>query len=258
MSQVLKGLPKQQYSLVVSDYSTRNEFAANADRAMPAASIIKLLIALSVVQRNPTAFKDSTVVKTRVLVAASSVISKPLKRIPVAELLRLMIVKSDNVAANALIDYAGHSNIRATALHLGLHSTELDGYFRDTAGLIHRARTSARDVQTILFWLIRTARTTASIHQQNALQILNLMTQQEDRRLIEAGLPNAITVANKTGQVSGVLNDASVIDPYGTGPVLATFLNAGVLDLNTTMQSFVRVGYVIFDHLYASLLNARP
>jgi beta-lactamase class A len=93
-------------------------------------------------------------------------------------------------------------------------------------------------------------------HQQNALRILDVLLHQTDRRLIEAGLPSAVLVGNKTGEVSGTLNDVTIVDPFGANPIAVSLLMTGIYDYGLAVRTFNKIGFVIFASIYDNLVRS--
>ena len=258
ISLALQGFHGFDYGAVVRRLGTADRIAINPNVPLAAASINKILIAISIVRRSTAALNQYVHIDSQAFAASSAYIDRKSRAVSLYDLLRLMIVQSDNVAANALLLHVGRNEIRDTKLALGLSSTDIHDLFEDRSASKSYGTTCAKDVDMMLSWIETASKTPqASMQQQKALQLLTLMTEQADRRLLEAGLPRALVVANKTGQVDGVLNDSSIIDPFSVQPVYASFLCSNVNDVGRALRVFRNIGYALFNYLYPTLVHAQ-
>ena len=81
--------------------------------------------------------------------------------------------------------------------------------------------------------------------------MLQILSQQEWREKIPAGLPDGLFVANKTGGVSGTSNDAAIVyTPTGTPIVMVVYWKG--LDYETRLRAdaaIAAIARVVYDHL---------
>jgi beta-lactamase class A len=148
--------------------------------------------------------------------------------VPVHELARLMIVRSSNFATNLLIDRLDPARINARARALGADSIEVRRGVEDQkaydAGIINS--TTARDLAILLRALA--AGTSASPASTQVM--LEILSAQEFRDGIPAGLPAGVRVANKTGTITGIHHDAAIVFPTGRSPYVLVILTRGFAD----------------------------
>lgn len=104
-------------------------FSYQAEKLFPAASTIKLGIALYVAEHEVDTSKTVTL-KTRVAGAGVLHLLTEKSTWQIAELVQLMLSVSDNTAANALIDYYGMSTMQSW-LHHRYPSANVQRYFMD-------------------------------------------------------------------------------------------------------------------------------
>jgi len=206
----------------------------DADALFPAASIIKLVILVGIVREideRRLRWSDTFVVRRPEIVAGSeSFGSAPSgSRASVRRLVDAMIAQSDNTAGNVLADHLSFSRINGVAESLGLSRTVMRRHFMDFAA---RARgvdntTCAADIGALLLGIARGARGGASAvaGPQGCRAMMNVMLAQEDRETIPAGIGRHVPIANKTGVLDDVRNDAAVVDPYGDNPYVLVLLS---------------------------------
>lgn len=150
------------------------------------------------------------------------------RRVPVRELLERMIVRSSNLATNALIAIIGAERANATARALGATNIRVlrgveDGkaYARGMNNM-----TTARDLAALL----------AAIEQGRAASpastraMRDILLRQEFNDEIPAGLPPGTPVAHKTGSITAVLHDAAIVYPRGETPYVLVVLTRGIPD----------------------------
>lgn len=131
----------------------RERLAWNDDRVFPAASVIKLALALEVLcaiaegslqASEPLLLRDEDkVVGSGVLVGL-----QPGLRLPIADVLHLAMAISDNTAANLLVDRVGADAVNARLATLGLTTTRLAGRIFREGG--ESSRTTAAELVTLL------------------------------------------------------------------------------------------------------------
>jgi beta-lactamase class A len=217
------------------------EISLNADERFPTASIIKVVILLSLYQlaeRRPGTLRDVITLKLDDFVGGSEVLDgyNPGNTISVDRLTRAMIEQSDNTASNVLINYLGFDRIATTIHHAGLSKTQLHRHFMDVNAIMHHSEnlTTARDMGYLLYQIERGAHeavyTVAS--PQSCRAMIRIMLQQEDRDKLARGLPPGVPLANKTGEIDGVRNDIGIVDPFGDAPYVIAVLTKDLYDFS--------------------------
>ena len=166
------------------------------------------------------------------------------QEVPVLELLERMIIRSSNLATNALIESVDAKKANATARALGatkirvLRGVEdIKAYERGMSNT-----TTARDLATLM----------AAIEQGRAASpsgtraMRDLLLRQEFNDEIPAGLPAGTPVAHKTGFITAILHDAAIVYPKGGTPYVLVVLTAGIRDqevARTLIQDLSRIVY---------------
>ncbi|MFP4901036.1 serine hydrolase, partial [Paraburkholderia sp. BR14261] len=204
-------------------------------RVQPSASIIKLPILFAMLEQvaqgrlrleqNASLAGIERVGGTGILCQLPSV-----GRLTLAELARLMIVLSDNVATNALIEMLGVEAVNDWCARAGLARTRLQRRMMDAAaraaGLDNL--TSAGDAAASLCWLLRDDALPAQLR----AFALDLLADQRERAHFGAALPAGAMLANKTGQLPGLRHDAGILTVCEHSVVLAVLAD-GFTDART-------------------------
>ena len=158
-------------SLSLRDLDGGVVLAHHAERAQPAASIIKvpiLLTLLAAVAEGRYTLEQPLALPARADRAGGTGILAQLPGVTalsLAELARLMIVLSDNVATNALIDLLGFDAVNQWTPAAGLTASRLQRRMMDAAAR-EAGRdnfTSAGDATAALCWLLRDGALPAAI-----------------------------------------------------------------------------------------------
>jgi beta-lactamase class A len=125
------------------------------------------------------------------------------------DLITLMIVQSDNTAANLLIDLAGMEKVNCFLAGLGLSATLLQRKMMD--GAARRAGrenfTCAADMARLLELLYREELVDAP----SSARMLEIMKQQLDTSMMMLQLPDETVVAHKTGELEQIDHEAGIV-----------------------------------------------
>lgn len=225
-----------QYAALVQRFKTGQVMLTrNPDLPRPAASVIKVLVAISLVDAEPQAAQGA--VWASAAVSARSFSSRNRffpgvhagSEISIYWLLSRMIQQSDNFAANVLIEHLGLPQINRVAQELNLKWTRVHGLFYDAdVSEMPLAYTTARECNEMMCHVLRGSRAKHNSLVAKAYStLLEMLTNQDDRRFIPSAVPSKISVADKTGEISGQINDAAIIDPFGEDPYLFTVMASG-------------------------------
>ncbi len=180
-------------------------------RPYEAASLVKLPILVELYRRaeaGQLSLDEEMTFEERFRVGGSGEIGQGPAgtRWKLADLGRLMIVKSDNVATDMLLERLGMDSIQRAMKELGLEDTTVQRTIFDFSA-IDEGRdnlTSTRDMVRLLA-LISDNKLPGSQAMRAVLE------QQTKNELIPAGLPPGTRVAHKAGELTGLLHDAGIV-----------------------------------------------
>jgi beta-lactamase class A len=231
-------------------------FAYDADERFPTASIIKVVILVSLFQlaeKRPSIMHETIVLKLSDFVGGSEILDayNPGQSISIDTLAHAMIEQSDNTASNVLISYLGLPRIADTIHRAGLTKTQLHRHFMDVNAIMHHSEnlTCARDMGSLLYQIERGSReavyTVASPESCRAM--IRIMLRQEDRDKIARGLPSGTPLANKTGEIDGVRNDIGIVDPFGDAPYVIAVLTKNLEDFSLGNIAIRRISKAVHD-----------
>lgn len=192
---------------------TGGEFFYNEDHVFPAASIVKVPIMLEYFrQRDKGALKDDTTVplKDGDIVGGAGVLFELHRgvQLTLLDLLRLMIVISDNTASNIMLDRVGMDEINAFMKSLGLNDTVIGRKFMiDPNAKFSKNFTSVQDMVKLYEILYRGG----ILSEQSRKEALDILSRQQYREKIPLLLPKKMKVCHKTGEISGVRHDCALV-----------------------------------------------
>jgi beta-lactamase class A len=235
-----------ELGVFAKDLRTDQTVEWNADGRFPTASVIKIAVlveAFEQIARGRLQPAASIRVREAAKVGGSGVVRElhDGAELTVRDLLRLMIVLSDNTATNMLLEHVGVANVNARMAAYGLRETKI---FRPTFGRI--AETDA-DLEREFGLGMSTPREAAALMERVATgravspdaskEMVEILAGQRDRQMIARRLPlgqPGLVVANKTGtdeekrpDASGVLGhvraDVALVRGPGVDYVIAIF-----------------------------------
>ncbi len=252
-----------QSSGTVGVYARRLDGTApvtyNAGEVFPSASVIKLVIFVSLFQlaeRRPGIFTERVRLELSDFVGGSEILDgyNPGTTIDIDTLAHAMIEQSDNTASNLLIGYLGFDAVATTIRRAGLAHTRLQRHFMDPRAIAHHSKnlTSARDMGTLLYLIEKGAheavRTVAS--PRSCRRMIDILLRQEDHDKIARGLPRGVPLANKTGEIDGVRNDIGIVDPYGDSPYVIAVLTKDLSDFSLGNIAIRKIARAVHSALY--------
>lgn len=204
------------FSAYVSRIGNENEVVVN-EQPQRAASTIKLFIMLTTYSKANAnelnldsvhrLYEDEKVGGTGIIQDMPGG-----SELTIRELIRLMIVESDNTAANIMIDeLGGFESINQMIRKMGCYSTALNRKMMDTNALESGIDnyTSAKDLGVIMKKLYMNT----LISEEYDNEMLTILSHNTDHSKLPYHLPYEATVFNKTGTYStyGVENDVAII-----------------------------------------------
>ena len=226
-------------------------------RVVPAASTIKvpiLVTALEQVAGGVARLADTIHIGAdRVGGSGALSLVPSVTELPLIEALRLMIALSDNDATNAVIALVGLEAVGQTCRRLGLTHTQLQRTLMD-----HAARdagldnvTCARDLVQVMTRL----RVGEALPAAETRVALDLLAEQQFLDGLPALLPERVSHANKTGELTGVRHDMALVEHDGRWAgvaVTATGLLGsadGVDRGSTVLPTFANIGAAVGNWL---------
>jgi beta-lactamase class A len=179
----------------------------------------------------------------------SSMYARVGQRVPVRELLERMIVRSSNLATNALIALVGAEQANATAHALGAsHIRVLRGVEDGKAFAAGMNNTTTSSDLAVLLQRIERG---DALRADGARLMKEILLRQEFNDEIPAGLPAGTKVAHKTGSITATLHDAAIVYPPGRPPYVLVVLTRNIPDEKVAKSLIADVSRLVWAHAAA-------
>jgi beta-lactamase class A len=176
----------------------------------------------------------------------SSVYARVGERVPVRELMERMIVRSSNLATNALIALVGAEQANATARALGAtHIRVLRGVEDGKAYAAGRNNTTTSADLAVLLERIERGE---ALKPESVRLMKEVLLRQEFNDEIPAGVPKGTPVAHKTGSITATLHDAAIVYPAGRAPYVLVVLTRGIPDEKVAKSLIADVSRLVWAH----------
>jgi beta-lactamase class A len=175
----------------------------------------------------------------------SSVYARVGQRVPVRELLERMIVRSSNLATNALIALVGAEQANAAAHRLGAtHIRVLRGVEDGKAYAAGRNNTTTSADLAVLLERIERG---DALRPASARLMKEILLRQQFNDEIPAGLPPGTPVAHKTGSITATLHDAAIVYPAGRAPYVLVVLTRNIPDEKVAKRLIADISRLVWS-----------
>jgi len=241
------------------DLKTGWELQINGRKPYPAASVIKLAVLAAAYHLSDTGQLDlgrKLPLKDSDKLGGSGVLQwmKAGREYTLWNLARMMIVLSDNTATRMLVNEMGKENI-----NLYLHSIDLNQSDIVDETMLNEPplpmNLTTPEEMAMLLLKIQQARI---FKPNSSKEMLNFMKNQRYRWGIWRGVPRGIIVADKTGEVDKVLNDAGIV--YSpSGPFILSVFTHGFGKLREAREIINQVSAIVYEAYTGTKVNlAKP
>ena len=200
--------------IIVEDLDMKWSITFNENALIPSASLVKVPIMLScfyAAQDGKMSLKDTISLKSSDKVSGSKILGRePIGSVfTVEELFDPMITRSDNAAANVLIDYLGFDTSNSYFKKMGLKNTNITRKMMD---FVERREgqenyTTAQDMAYLLEQLYYKK----FLNKDVSEKCLELLGQQKINDRIPRKLPRGTYVVHKTGLERHVCHDVGIV-----------------------------------------------
>jgi len=200
--------------LVIEDLNSGWQIVYNPNKLFPSASLAKIPIMAScfhAVSAGKLDLKEEISLKDSDKAGGSGILKYFARgsKLSVEELIELMITRSDNTAANMLIELLGFDYLNNSFKKMGLKYTNLRRKMMDFSRRRQGVEnfTTAAEMSAILEKFYRREFIDGAVSER----CLGMLNHQKIRDRIPAKLPVGIPVAHKTGLERGVCHDAGIV-----------------------------------------------
>ena len=220
---VWAGLPGR-VGFAAWDLDEREPVLRGADRPVEAASTIKVLIMIAALREvhGGSLALDTDLPLPRRRVGGTGILRElpSVDRLPLGELLNLMIVVSDNAATNLVLETVGFDAVAECARDLGATGTRVERLLMD-AEAEGVNLTTARDQALVLDRLARGS----ALPEDLTKHALDVLARQQIRDRLPAHLPERTRCWNKTGEQPTLRHDVGLIGDDRPRAVVAVLVD---------------------------------
>lgn len=241
-------------AVVIKDLSSGHKFDFREDEVFPIASLIKLTILWELfvrIEKGEISLSDFHVLSESDKVGGFGVLKELHEglTLTIEDIAKLMIILSDNVATNILIDKLGMEAINETSQFLGLKDTKLQRKMMDADA---KARgldnySTAVDVARIL----ELYATSDLLSKESRNKMIDILKRQQCNNKFPRFLPEDYQLAHKTGDLPGTEHDAAIFE-FSDRKVITVVLTKDLKDNEDGVKLCNDIGKLIYD-AYASL-----
>ncbi len=243
------------FGYVIKDLHTDQVVSSNEAGTFPSASLIKLPIlcaAFQAVEEGRFSLTLTHVLQRSDKRGGSGV----LKSVPIGtvltnrELLELMIVNSDNTAANLIVEQLGFDYLQSAFSRLGLMDTEIhpEGFKLTNRFVAEDNMTSPRDMAHLLEKIYKRQ----LVSPTSSDQMLDILKHQHLRDRLPRFLPVGWQIAHKTGLLRKACHDVGIVfSPQGD--YMICVLTSHDATYKVAKRFIASMGRITFDYYQGSL-----
>lgn len=252
-------------ALAFLNLSNENEsILINADESFHAASTMKVPVMVELYKqaaKNKFSIKDSILLKNEFKsIVDGSLYSMDInddsddivynsigKKVEIYDLLYSMITVSSNLATNTLIELVDAKNVTASMRELGANKIEVLRGVEDIKAydLEMSNSTTAKDLLVIM----KAIATNEAGSVADCEQMLAILKAQKFKDMIPFYLPKEVVVAHKTGSITGVHHDASVVYLQDGSSYVLVLLSKNLKDFNKGTDKLAKISKFIYDYM---------
>lgn len=235
---------------VVKDLRTGHTVEDNATKIFPSASLIKLPImvaAFQAVEEGKLSLDTSVPLRLQDKRGGSGVLkfARPGSIFTVRELLEVMIIQSDNTAAELMIQKLGFDYLQKAFGQLGLRYTEIhpDGFRLTPRHILEDNKTSPQDMAFLLERIYQKQLVSAKASEQ----MLTILKHQKLRDRLPRFLPTGWEIAHKTGLLRRACHDVGIVFSPG-GDYLICVLTSHDPTYKMAKRFIASLGRITYDY----------
>ena len=160
---------------------------------------------------------------------------------------RRMIVRSSNLATNALIEYLTPQAIRETVERTGADGMNVRRGVEDIPAY-RRGLNNTTTARGLARSLAAIARCTVT-SEEACREMLDVLRAQEHNDMIPAGLPPGTPIAHKTGWITGIQHDGAIVFLPNRPPWVLVVLTRGIEDRDAAARTGADIARLAWEAL---------
>ncbi|MCE1246070.1 MAG: class A beta-lactamase-related serine hydrolase [Firmicutes bacterium] len=236
-------------SLAFYDYETGEALNMDSGESFESASLVKIPIMYEVfrqIQEGLISQDKELVLEDSMKTGGAGVLKdEPAgSKWKISEILTFMITKSDNTAADMMIDLAGMENVEKTAVSLGAKGITLRRKIYDFAQ-IDKGKDNYATPDDMMV-MLRAIVENKGVNEKYCQEMIDIMKKQTMRDRIPKLLPKDVVCASKTGGLTGFVHDCAIIYPQGKKPYVLVLMGKNVTDENKAKEIYAKTSLAVY------------
>ncbi|MDN5317916.1 MAG: beta-lactamase class [Thermoanaerobacterium sp.] len=227
----------------IKNLKTGERIDVNEEMMFPSASTIKILIMAQIYKMAKEGYirlTDNIVLSDFMKTAGSGILYQlnSKHKFTIEELITLMIIISDNTAANVLIDIADMKNINRMAEDLGMLHTKIQRKMMD-----FEAAKSGKDNYTCpkdMTHLLELIHDGKVVDEEYSNMMLDILKKQQDLGRLDLYLPDDVLIAHKPGELKLLEHDVGIVFLENCQYIISVMTN----NLSTNLDGRKAIGKI--------------
>lgn len=240
----------EDISIVIKDLTNNQWILKHKENdVFPSASLIKIPImveSLYALQRGEYELEEKIKIIENSRVPYSIISELKLSEYPLIDLITLMIILSDNTATNVLIDLLGYNRINESIRKLNCNNTVLRRKMMDfeAAKEGRENMTSPMDMAIIMEKIYRKS----IVDMEGCNIMMDILTRQKYKDMLPRYILDEVTIAHKTGELSGLNHDIGIFHLENIHYLIGIFTRNGIDDLEGK-RTIGRISKLVYNYL---------
>ncbi|MPQ31329.1 serine hydrolase [Clostridium estertheticum] len=240
---------KLKYSIYIKELNQGEICEINQFEIVPSASIIKLFIMGSTLERvsaGTLSLKDRITINKKEKVPFSILtLLDDDNSYTINDLILLMVIQSDNTATNKLIDIIGFDSINDFIKKHNFNSSTLQRKMMDNESRLKGIDNLCNISDCALFLeLIYNGKL---INEEYSKLMVSILTHQLDDSMMKINLPTNITIAHKTGDLDFLKHDVGIVYTSKTNYIFSMFTWEAISD-NYAKNLIGNISQITYDY----------
>ena len=168
-------------------------------------------------------------------------------RVALKDLMHGMIAVSSNLATNVLIERVDAKKVTATMKDLGAHHMEVLRGVEDQKAY-DQGLSNSTTAQDLMLIMKAIASNTAGTPEDCAAMI-DILKEQQFSDMIPRYLPEDVSVAHKTGFISGIHHDAAIVYLPDDRAYVLVLLSKDLKDFDKGTEQLAEISKTVYDYM---------
>ena len=239
---------KIEPSIYVWEYTGKSYVDINADKAFPAASIIKIPVLIEMfreIEHGKFSLDDKMVLEDHYRAPGSGKLQYSQGGIAhtMDYLAKIMIENSDNSSTNMIISkIGGMPQVNRAIKRWGLKTTHINNWLPDMDGT---NVTTSREMAKMFYNID----STNILSNESKRHIARYLSHVKNNRLLQAGLPQDAILLHKTGDIGFMLGDAGIVKTANGRKYIVVILVKRPYNHHQGKDFIVKASEIIYNNI---------